>query len=206
MKVTLDHNIIPDFDDELHQSSGNIDAEQALYRDKVFDSDRKFTLSGREAIRKNFTTNVPVELPAGHATVAFSEGQIHTILRTLALISLFHMMKSLLIKVTEGIPLDKRPSRNLLRRADTPGPDRESSSGGDSSAVDNDVYTSGALNSDEDFRYIETASGTTPPAVSASKTLDTSTTHPDQTRVFTPNSGSSYSSWDNRPLAFLAQA
>ena len=40
---------------------------------------------------------MPVDLPAGHATVAFSEGQIHTILSTIAdesVISYFHMMVS----------------------------------------------------------------------------------------------------------------
>ena len=125
---TLGPNVFPSLDDELYQSSGKSDAEQALYRTTVMTADRQLTPSGREAIRKCFTTNVPVELPAGHATVAFSENQVHTILRTIAdesVISSFQMMKSLVIKVTEGVPLDKRLSRNVPRRASTPGPGYE---------------------------------------------------------------------------------
>ena len=208
-KFTLDPSVFPSFDNELHQSSGNSDAEQALYRTKVMTSDRQLTPSGREAIRKCFTTNVSVELPAGHATVAFNESQVHTILRTFAdesVLSSFHMMKSLLIKVTEGIPLDKRHSRNVHRRASTPGPGYESSSGGEGSAAESDGYTSGALNSDEDLRNIETASEFNLPPASPSKGLNISLGNLGPSKVLTPNSGSSYSSGDYRPLASLSQA
>ena len=206
---TLDPDVFPSLDDELHQSSGNSDAEQALYWTKVMTADRQLTPSGGEAIRKCFTTNVPVELPAGHATVAFSENQVHTIFRTIAdesVISSFQMMKSLVIKVTEGIPLDKRLSRNVPRRASTPGPGYESSLGGESTAAESDGYTSGAINSDEDLRSIETASEGNPPLVRPSKTLNISLENPDPARVLTPNSGSSYSSGDYRHLVSLCQA
>ena len=123
-----------------------------------------------------------------------------------SVISSFHMMKSLLMKVTEGAPLNKRSSRNIPRRAGTPGPGCESSSEGESTAVESDGYTSGAINSDEDFRNIDTSSGDYPSTISASRTLDTFGTAMDASRVLTPNSGSSFSSGDYRPLASLTQA
>ena len=115
-------------------------------------------------------------------------------------------MKSLLRKVTKGNLLHKRPSRNIPRRAGTPGPGYESSSGGESTAADIDGYRSGALNSDKDLRNFETSSEANPPTISASRILDTKTTNSDPTRVLTQNSCNSYSSGDYRPLAFLAQA
>ena len=81
---TLDPDIFPGFDEELQRSSGNSDAEQALYRAKVFSTERQLSPTGMEVIRKVFTKNVPVDLPAGHSTVAFSESQVHAILRTIA--------------------------------------------------------------------------------------------------------------------------
>ena len=206
---TFDPNAFPAFDDELQHSSGNSDAEQAAYRTKVFSSERHLSPSGREVIRKYFSKNVPVELPPGHSTVAFSESQVHAVLRTIAdesVLSSFHMMKSLLVKVTEGIPLNKKPSRNIPRRSATPGPGQESSSGGESASADSDGYTSGAIDTDEDFRNIETGSEGSSPFVSASKTLATVLGEPGPSRVATPNSGSSYSSADYRPLASLTQA
>ena len=44
---TLDPDISPGFDDELHHSSGNSDTEQALYRTKISSSERKLTSRGR---------------------------------------------------------------------------------------------------------------------------------------------------------------
>ena len=77
---TFDPDIFPSFDEELQRSSGNSDAEQALYRSKVLSTEKQLP-TGREVIRKIFTGNVPVELPAGHSTVAFSESQVHTMSR-----------------------------------------------------------------------------------------------------------------------------
>ena len=130
------------------------------------------------------------------------------ILRTIAhecVTSSLHMMKSLIIKSTEAIPLDKRPSRNIPRRAGTPSSGFESNSGG-STATDSDGYTSGALNSDEGLRNIETSSDANPPSISVSRTLNTSTTNPYPARVLTLISGSSYSSGVYRPLASLVQS
>ena len=122
---TLDPDLFPGFDEELQRSSGHSDAEQVLYRTKVFSTERQLSPTGREIIRKFFTKIVPVDLPAGHSTFVFSESQVHAILRTIAdepVLSSFHMIKSLLVKVTAGIPLNKRPHlatfhRDLLQPA-----------------------------------------------------------------------------------------
>ena len=116
------------------------------------------------------------------------------------------MMKSLLVKVTEGIPLNKCPSRDILRRSAIPDPGYESSSGGESSGTNSDGYTSGAIDTDEDLCNIETGSEGYLANVSFSKTpnMDSSAVSP--ARALTPNSGSSYSSGEYRPLASLTQA
>ena len=206
---SFDPDLFTSLDEDLQQSSRNSDAELAVYRDKMLSTERNLSPTGREVIRKFFTKNVPVELPAGHSTVAFSESQVHAVLRTIAdesVLSSFHMMKSLLTKLTEGIPLNKRTSRNIPRRSATPGPGYESSSGGESTGIESDGYTSGAMDTDEDMRNIETGSEGCPPIISASKTLDTAVDQHDPARVLTPCSGSSYSSGDYRPLASLSQA
>ena len=205
---TFDPDLFPSCDEELQHSTGNSDAEQAAYRSKVLSAERQLSPTGKEVIRKFFTKNVLVELPAGHSTVAFSESQVHAILRTVAdesVLSSFHMMKSLLVKVTEGIPLNKRPSRNIPRRSATPGPGCASSSGGESSGTNSDGYTSGAIDTDEDLCNIDTGSEGFTPVVSASKTLNSATSDMGLARALTPNSGSSYSSGDYSPLASLTQ-
>ena len=58
----------------------------------------------------------------------------------------------------------KRPSRNIPRRASTLGPGYESISGGESTAADSDDYTSGAMDTDEDIRNIETGTESCPPS------------------------------------------
>ena len=204
---TLDPDIFPGFDEELQRSSRNSDAEHDFYRTKVLSIERRLSPSGREVIRNFFTKNVPVDLPAGHSTVAFSEIQVHATLRTItdvSVLSSFHMT-SLLVKVTEGIPLYKRPSRNIPRRSARPGPVYEFSPGGESTETNNDGYTSGAIPTDEDIRNIETGSEGFPPNVSASKASDMSVSDIGPARAITPNSGSSYSSGDYRPLASLTQ-
>ena len=72
--------------------------------------------------------------------------------------SSFHMMKCLLIKVTEGIPLDKRPSRNISRRSGSTAVGYNSSSVGESPLAESDGYNSGAIHSDEDLHNLETSS------------------------------------------------
>ena len=87
------------------------------------------------------------------------------------------MMKSLLVRVTQGNPLDKRPSGNLNRRSGTVVPGYESSSGEDSTVSETYGYTSGALNSNEDLRNLYTSSEGYPATVSASRNLELVTAH-----------------------------
>ena len=158
--VTLDPAAFPENDDNLHLSSAHSDEEQARYRAKVSSFVRQLTASGRNAIRKNFSQNVPISLPEGHPTIALIDGQIHTVLMTVAdesVISSFHLMESLSIKVTEGTPQDKRLLRNILRRSGTPAPGYDSRSAEESSIAESDCYTSGAFNSDENTHNIEKA-------------------------------------------------
>ena len=188
---TFDPDLFPSCDEELQHSTGNSDAEQATYRAKVLSAERQLSPTGKEVIRK-----------------FFSESQVHAILRTVAdesVLSSFHMEKSLLVKVTEGIQLNKRPSRNIPRRSATPGPGCASSSGGESSGTNSDGYTSGAIDTNEDLCNIDTGSEGFTPVVSASKTLNLASSDMGLARALTPNSGSSYSSGDYRPLASLTQ-
>ena len=115
---------------------------------------RQLSVSGRAALRKCFTENRPIKLPIGHPVVAFSEGQIHTVLRTISdesLLSSFHLMKSLLLQAADGKVITKERCRHV-RRSGTPHPDSGSSSGGECNETDlsSGAYTSGAFNSDED--------------------------------------------------------
>ena len=115
---------------------------------------RQLSISGRAALRKCFTENRPIKLPTGHPVVAFSEGQIHTVLRTISdesLLSSFHLMKYLLLQAADGKVITKERCRHV-RRSGTPHPDSGSSSSGECNETDQSSggYTSGAFNSDED--------------------------------------------------------
>ena len=115
---------------------------------------RQLSVSGRAALRKCFTETQPVKLPLGHPVVAFSENQVHAILRTISdesLLSSFHLMKSLLLQAADGKVITKERCRHV-KRAGTPCPDSSSSSGGGCSDADQSSggYTSGTINSDED--------------------------------------------------------
>ena len=62
-------------------------------------------MKGRTALRQYFEKNTPIELSRCHPTIAFSEEQIHTVLRTISIeteISSFHMMKFLLLQAVQG--------------------------------------------------------------------------------------------------------
>ena len=96
-----------------------------------------------------------------HPTIALSEGQIYTVVKATAedsVTSSFDMMKSLLMKMTEGIPLDNRLTLKLPPRAGTPAPGYDSSSGEERTIAETDGYTSRAFNSDEDLNNLETSS------------------------------------------------
>ena len=115
---------------------------------------RQLSITGRAALRKCFTENNLINFPVSQLFIALSEGQMHTVLRTISdesLLSSFHLMKSLLLQAADGKVITKERCRHV-RRAGTPGPGQQSSSEGESSEGDctSGSYTSGAINSDDD--------------------------------------------------------
>ena len=82
--MAWDPPAFPEFEGEFRDETGHSDTEQEQYRARVANADRQLTVRGRSVIRKYFTETAPVQLPAGHTTVAFNEDQVHTILRTIA--------------------------------------------------------------------------------------------------------------------------
>ena len=119
--MAWDPSAFPEFEGEFRAESGHSDTEQEQYRVRVANSDRQLSVKGRSVIRKYFTAATPVQLPAGHTTIAFNEDQVHAIFRTVAdesVISSYHMMKSLLLHATSGTSQDKKKS--MPRRCPTP--------------------------------------------------------------------------------------
>ena len=107
--MAWDSTAFPEFEGEFRDESGHSDTEQEQYHAKVASTDRQLAFKGRSVIRKYFTAATPVQLPAGHSTVAFNEDQIHTLLRTIAdesVIPSYHMMKSFILHATHGAPHD----------------------------------------------------------------------------------------------------
>ena len=207
--MAWDPSAVPEFEGEFRAESRHSDTEQEQYRARVANTDRQLSIKGRSVIRKYFTAATPVQLPAGHTTIAFNEDQVHTILRTVAdesVISSYHMMKSVLLHATMGAPQDKKKS--MPRRCPTPARRRSGSSGDESSFGGNttDGYTSGAFNSDEDPYQVGSISGTdgvseTGPAARLPETSLGLTPSTSRAEVTTPTSGSGYSSTDHQPLS-----
>ena len=209
--MAWDPSAFPEFEGEFRAESGHSDTEQEQYRARVANSDRQLSVKGRSVIRKYFTAATPVQLPAGHTTIAFNEDQVHAILRTVAdesVISSYHMMKSLLLHATSGTSQDKKKS--MTRRCPTPARRPSISSGDESSFGGNtsDGYTSGAFNTDEDPYQVGSISGTdgvseTGPSTKRPETSLRLTPSTSRAEVTTPTSGSGYSSTDHQPLSVL---
>ena len=144
-------------DEEIYQApntSADLIMDSAGPTTSTSTQPRQLSISGRAALRKCFTENRPIKLPISHPVVAFSEGQIHTVLRTISeesLLSSFHLKKSLLLQAADGKVITKERCRHV-RQSGTPHPDSGSSSSGECNETDQSSgrYTSGAFNSDED--------------------------------------------------------
>ena len=115
---------------------------------------RRLSASGHTLLRKYFTEKDPIVLPRGHPTIALTEGQMHTVLKTISdetILSSFHLMKSLLLQATSGKVLTKQRSRHAGRTSHSlKGP--FSSSGDESTHIDssNEGHTSAAVNTDDE--------------------------------------------------------
>ena len=139
---------------------------------------------------------------------------MHAILRTIAdesALSSYHMMKSLLLHATTGIPQDKK--KKMPRRCPTPARHLAESSGEEDNQGGgaSDGYTSGAINSDEDPFLLGSISGTDVVSEMDPSALTpalNSGTRPSTSRAnnATPTSGSEYSSADYQPLSVLGRS
>ena len=115
---------------------------------------RRLSASGRVLLRKFFIEIDPIELPRGHPTIALTEGQIRTVLKTISdetILSSFHLLKSLLLQATSGKVLTKERCRHVSQTSRSP-KGHFSSSGDESTDVDSakEGYTRGDFNTDEE--------------------------------------------------------
>ena len=77
----------------------------------------ELSANGRLMLRKYVAQNVPIELPRGHTAVAFSEPQIHAVLKTISdetSKSSLHSMRSLVLQAVHG---GKGQTTSQLRKA-----------------------------------------------------------------------------------------
>ena len=123
---------------------------------KLFSPTRPLSASARTLINQLFSATNPSIHPVGHATVAFNQGQVHSILRVVStetVTSSLHQMKNILEEaIRVGIRsqgnqqgLGKQRIKCFRKQPDSPGPD------GQDSDVGIEGYTSEALSSEDEF-------------------------------------------------------
>ena len=100
---------------------------------KLFSPTRPLSASARTLINQHFSKTNPSILPVGHATVAFNQGQVHSILRAVStgtITSSLHQMKNILeeaIRVENRSQctqqgLGKQRIKCFRKQSDSPGP------------------------------------------------------------------------------------
>ena len=123
---------------------------------KLFSPTRPLSASARTLINQHFNETNPCILPVGHATVAFNQGQVHSILRAVStetITSSLHQMKNILeeaIRVgirSQGTPQGSGKQRIKIFRKQS----GSLGSGAEDSDVGTEGYTSGALSSEDEF-------------------------------------------------------
>ena len=170
---------------------------------------RRMSVSGRTLLRRYFCEKDPIELPRGHHTIALTEDQMHTVLKTISdetILSSFHLMKSLLLQATSGKVLTKERCRHVSRSSR---PVVGHSSGDESTDMGSTSggYTSGAFNTDDEpgsLSFCLEKEITQPQAATenlAGQCVGTSCTDP--LRETVPSPGSGYSLGDYAPLSSL---
>ena len=122
---------------------------------KLLSPTRALSASARTLINQHFTETNPSILPVGHATVAFNQGQVHSILRAVStetLTSCFHQMKNILeeaFRVGRSQSTHQGPAKQRIKcfrkKSDSPGLE------GQDSDIGTEGYTSGALSSEDEF-------------------------------------------------------
>ena len=175
---------------------------------KLISPTRPLSASARTLINQHFSETNPSILPVGHATVAFNQGQVHSILRAVStetITSSLHQMKNILEEaIRVGIRsqgAQQSPNRQRVKcfrkKSDSPGLDGLDSDAG------TEGYTSGALSSEEEFvvnsrrtgRELSIAPPPSPPAQDSPSVSGPSTGHQ------CPSPG--FCSTDYEPLATL---
>ena len=151
---------------------------------------RPLSASARTLINQFFSETNPSILPVGHATGAFNQGQVHSILRAVSnetLTSSLHQMKNILeeairvgVRYQGGQQWSGRQRVKFFRKqSDRPGKDGQDSDTG------TEGYTSGALSSEDDFvinsqraaREIDIAPTPSPFSQSTTSTAEPSTSY-----------------------------
>ena len=140
------------------ETENSQEAEHApLGRDadsKFLSPSRPLSASARTLINQHFAETNPSILPVGHSTVAFNQGQVHSMLRAVSSetpISSVHLLKNMLEEAMKVGARTQSSSQGTSR------PKikcfRKQSEGSDASGLDSDPgtegYTSGALSSDD---------------------------------------------------------
>ena len=173
----------------------------------------QLSANGRAVLRKCFAKAEPVTIPMGHPTVAFTEPQLHAILRTISsetVQSSVHVMKALLLHAAQGgIQKLGHFRKTVQRTAATPHRVSDSSNGGtDTEGYFTDGYTSGALPSDEEIAAYDKSPITHFTSTSCAKEtqgdeeLDKTTLSPTQFGIPSPG----FSEEDYAPLSSMRES
>ena len=175
---------------------------------KLFSPTRPLSASARTLINQHFNETNPSILPVCHATVAFNQGQVHSILRAVStetITSSLHQMKNILeeaIRVgirSQGTPQGSGKQRIKIFRKQSGSP----GSGAEDSDVGTEGYTSGALSSEDEFVINSQRTG-------KDLNINPPPSPPDQSSTSTPGPSSAqqvpspgFCSTDYEPLATL---
>ena len=211
--VILDPTLFPEFEGEFHTDSGHSDSEQEQYRSKLDGADRQLSAKGKLIIKKYFQETRSIELPRDHPVFALTADEMHAVLRTVSdesVLLSYHMMKSLLLHATRGVPQDKKMP--MPKQCATPARPVAYSSGDASSfgGHSSDGNTGGAFNTDEDPYQLGSISGTdyvkeTDHLALTPKARTGGVPGTSRAETLTPTSGSGYSSTDYQPLSTLGR-
>ena len=118
---------------------------------------KQISANGRAVLRKHFAETALISLPLGHSKIAFSEPQVHTVLKTTSeetVKSSYHMMRYLIMQnVYGGVGQTPTQFRKAFSRGKTPARTFSESSASETEGkgYSSDGYTSGALASNENL-------------------------------------------------------
>ena len=127
----------------------------------------QMSANGRALLRKHFSSSSPIELPRLHTTVAFSEPQIHAVLKTISDETVRSSLNSMRALVLQAVYRGRRQTparfRKALIRGESPSESTTVASDIDTDIEGNtsDGYTSGAIASDEQIGLASFGMGTT---------------------------------------------